>query len=94
MREQLNMAGRFGLDLQQSLEQAQLAEQQSYAQVAVPSQRRFSIFAAADLYLPLFVPILTLCYFLLRAFLLGLCALSLLDFFNNIFSSSCYRKKT
>ncbi|KAF9100310.1 hypothetical protein BGX29_006718 [Mortierella sp. GBA35] len=33
MREQLNMAGRFGLDLQQSLEQAQRAEQQSYAQI-------------------------------------------------------------
>lgn len=33
MREQLNMAGRFGLDLQQSLEQAQRAEQESYAQV-------------------------------------------------------------
>ncbi|KAG0320837.1 hypothetical protein BGZ97_012726 [Linnemannia gamsii] len=33
MREQLNMAGRFGLDLQQSLEQAQRAEQESYAQL-------------------------------------------------------------
>jgi hypothetical protein len=36
MREQLNMAGRFGLDLQQSLEQAQRAEQESYAQVTQP----------------------------------------------------------
>lgn len=39
MREQLNMAGRFGLDLQQSLEQAQRAEQESYAQVTQPSTR-------------------------------------------------------
>ncbi|KAF9193258.1 hypothetical protein BGZ51_003777 [Haplosporangium sp. Z 767] len=33
MREQLNMAGRFGLELQQSLEVAQRSEQQSYAQI-------------------------------------------------------------
>ncbi|KAF9925807.1 hypothetical protein FBU30_004482 [Linnemannia zychae] len=33
MREQLNMAGRFGLDLQQSLEQAQRAEQEYYSQI-------------------------------------------------------------
>ncbi|KAF9905374.1 hypothetical protein BX616_001034, partial [Lobosporangium transversale] len=32
MKEQLNLAGRFGLELQQSLEQAQRAERQSYAQ--------------------------------------------------------------
>ncbi|KAG0303872.1 hypothetical protein BGZ98_006185 [Dissophora globulifera] len=33
MMDQLNMAGRFGLELQQSLEQAQRAERQSYAQI-------------------------------------------------------------
>ncbi|KAF8983887.1 hypothetical protein BGZ46_009344 [Entomortierella lignicola] len=33
MREQLNLAGRFGLELQHSLEQAQRAERESYAQI-------------------------------------------------------------
>ncbi|KAI1320091.1 hypothetical protein EDD11_002063 [Mortierella claussenii] len=33
MREQLNLAGQFGLELQQSLEHAQRAERQSYAQI-------------------------------------------------------------
>ncbi|KAI7829815.1 hypothetical protein BC939DRAFT_322437 [Gamsiella multidivaricata] len=33
MMEQLNLAGRFGLELQQSLEHAQRAERQSYAQI-------------------------------------------------------------
>ncbi|KAF9963803.1 hypothetical protein BGZ65_011259 [Modicella reniformis] len=33
MREQLNLAGLFGLELQQSLEMAQRAERQSYAQI-------------------------------------------------------------
>ncbi|KAF9114313.1 hypothetical protein BGX27_011214 [Mortierella sp. AM989] len=33
MREQLNLAGQFGLELQQSLEQAQRAERHSYSQI-------------------------------------------------------------
>ncbi|KAG9325487.1 hypothetical protein KVV02_007518 [Mortierella alpina] len=33
MKEQLHMAGRFGLELQQNLEHAQRAERQSFAQV-------------------------------------------------------------
>ncbi|KAF9433481.1 hypothetical protein BGZ76_009403 [Entomortierella beljakovae] len=33
MRDQLNLAGQFGLELQHSLEQAQYAERQSYAQI-------------------------------------------------------------
>lgn len=43
MREQLNMAGRFGLELQQSLEVSQRSEQQSYAQVIIENAAIFLI---------------------------------------------------